>query len=361
MKRCDHTNWLGLCYHGQEVALLESNRLQNLTRYISNPDTEQASLFMLIGNAAKSAALRQLFGIKRARGFRNKRSAGEIHLHLDPSTIFHGRPIFLADADSHKQTFRAKPATADKCHETITRTVRSHAPSSGLSLDDVAVSVYARLIFPFVDTFCFFSADLGGLDQIACQIATWLEKAISSTIPKCASPRVMIVSDEIPPGAKSEKEARETFLWLLREKTTKDPFERISVIDIVALFPANTISIEARHRPLKERLMDGSDQVRKNRKDSQLLFSVTHFAALFKYACGHFAETMDQPFNFISASRRYNPVASDLEDHLSNFLRHVKKPTELTEFAVPIIASSFLLDTYPPGAHSRWALSSPCR
>lgn len=76
---------------------------------------------------------------------------------------------------------------------------------------------------------------------------------------------------------------------------------------------------------------------------------------------GIFAETIDQPFNFISASRRYNPVASDLEEHLSNFLRHVGKPTELTEFAVPMIASSFLLDNYPPGAHSRWALSSPCR
>jgi hypothetical protein len=118
---------------------------------------------MLISNAAKLVALHQLFGIKRARGFRSKRSASGIHLHLNPSTIFHGIPIFLADADYHKQAFRTKSATTDKCHETITRTIQLHSPFSGLSLDDVAVSVYTCLIFSFVDTFCFFSADLGGL------------------------------------------------------------------------------------------------------------------------------------------------------------------------------------------------------
>jgi len=211
-----------------------------------------------------------------------------------------------------------------------------------------------------VDVFCFFSADLGGFKQIACHVAAWLEKGSSSTLPKCTYPRVIIVSDKIPPGAETEKEARKSFLWLLEQETTKDPFEQISAIDIVALFPAGTMSDEARHRPLKERLMDGSDQVRKKREETRLLFSATHFGALFKYACGHFAETNGQPFNFIRASRTCNPIAPDLEEHLSTFLKHARNPNELTKFVVPIIASSFFLDNYPPDAHSKWALSPLC-
>jgi hypothetical protein len=122
MKRCHHTHWLSLCTQGNEIALLESDRLQTLTNYIPDPNI-QPSLFVLIGNTAKSVALRELFGVKRARKFTNKRSAGEIHLHLDPSSIFHGRPVLLADGDLPKQSLRGKTVIADKCYKTIRRTI----------------------------------------------------------------------------------------------------------------------------------------------------------------------------------------------------------------------------------------------
>jgi hypothetical protein len=164
------------------------------------------------------------------------------------------------------------------------------------------------------------------------------------------------VCDNIPPGAGTEKEARKGFLWLLEEETTKDPFEQISAIDIVALFPASTMSNKARYRPLKERLIDGSDQVRKQREDTRLSFSATRFTALFNYACGYFIETINQLFNFIRALRTYNPITPDLEEYLSTFLKYVRTLSELTKFAVLIIASSFFLDNYPSDAHSKWAL-----
>ena len=352
MNRCHHTHWLSLCTQGNEIALLESDRLQTLTNYIPDPNI-QPSLFVLIGNTAKSVALRELFGVKRARKFTNKRSAGEIHLHLDPSSIFHGRPVLLADGDLPKQSLRGKTVTADKCHETIRRTIqRTRAGSSGLSLNEIADSIYTSLLFPFADVFCFFCADLGSFRQIARHIATWLEKGHSSTLPKSTYPRVVIATENISPGAESE--AKKAFLWLLREETTKDLSELISAIDIVALFPNGTMSVDARHRRLKERLMDSSDQVRKSREDARTLFSATHFAAFLKYACGHFSETVDEPIDLIRASRIHNPVAPDLAEHLSNFLKHVKSTNELTEFAVPMTASSLFLDSYPPEAHSKY-------
>ncbi|KAI9855646.1 MAG: hypothetical protein M1813_009692 [Trichoglossum hirsutum] len=356
MKRCNHSHWLSLCTQGNETALLESDTLQTLTNQFPDPDTQQPSLFVLIGNAAKSSALREVFGVKKARTLKSKRNAGEIHLH---SSIFHNRPILLADGDLPKQSLRKKVTVEGKCHETIRRTLPSiQAGLPDLSLDEIADNIYSRLLFPFADVVCFFSADLGGFTEVVRRVAAWLEKGQSSTLPESTHPIVVIVDEKIPPGAKSEEEARKAFLWLLRKETTIDLFKQISAINIVALFPDGKISTEARYRCLKERLMKGSNQVRKNREDTRTLFSATHFTAFFKYACDHFSETFKEPFDFIKASRIQNPISSNLEEHLSNFLKHIKSPKELTEFAVSMIASSFILDNYPPGTHGECVVLS---
>ncbi|PVH90608.1 FabD/lysophospholipase-like protein [Periconia macrospinosa] len=345
MKRCDHTHWLSISTQGGEAALLESDRLQTLVNHIPHPNVQQPSLFLLIGNTEKSIALRALFGLKRARKFTIKRNPGEVHLHLDPSSVFNGRPILLADGDVPNYISGGENAKTDKCHETIRRSLRR-------SGNTAAVDIYTHLLFPFTDVFCFFSADIGGFRQIARHLATWLESGHSSTLPKSTLPSVVIVTDQISPRAEIEEEARKAFLWMLREETTKDLSKQISAIEIVALFPNGTMSIDARYRRVKERLMERSDQVRKSREGTRTLFSATHFAAFFKYASGHFSEFLHRPFDFLKASRAHNPVAPDLDEHLSNFLRHITSSDQLTEFAAPTIASALFLDSYPPEAHT---------
>ena len=355
MKRCNHSHWLSLGTHGNETFLLESDRLQTLTHHLQDPDTQQPSLFVLIGNASKSVALRELFGTKKARKFRNKRHAGEIHLHLEPSSIFHTRPILIADGDLPQQSLRAKAPAAERCHETMRRVFSDQRTT----LDRTTDSIYSRLLLPFADVFCFFSADLGGFRQIARHMAAWLEKGQSSTLPRSTHPRVIIVTEKMSPGAQREKEARKAFLWLLTEETTRELSGQISDIHVIALLPDHKISPKARYRRLKECLLNRSDEVRRNREDAQTLFSATHFAALFRYACDHFSQSSEDPFDFIKASRMQNPVAEDLAEHLSIFLTHMKSANELTEFAVPVIASSILLDNYPPDTHSRHQSSLP--
>ncbi|KAH8799647.1 acyl transferase/acyl hydrolase/lysophospholipase, partial [Xylogone sp. PMI_703] len=351
MKRCDHSHWLSFGTYGNDTCLLESNRLQTLTHQIQDPDSQKPSLFVLIGNGSKSQALRELFGIKKRR-FRSKRNVGEIHLHLDPSSIFHSRPILLADSDLPQQNLRGKLPVANKCHETIRRALpRAEGGLSQSALDGSIDTIYSHLLLPFVDVFCFFSADVGGFRQIARHLAVWLEKAQPSTLPRNTYPRVIIVTDKISPGAEREKEAKNAFLLLLREETTRNLSEQISDVHVVALLQDRRVSPEARYRRLKEQLLNGSDEVRSNRVDTRTLFSATHFTALFKYACDHFSQASKGPFDFIKASRTQNPVAEDLAEHLSTFLKHIKSAKELTEFAVPVIASSILLDNYPPDSH----------
>ncbi|KAF1965189.1 FabD/lysophospholipase-like protein [Bimuria novae-zelandiae CBS 107.79] len=258
------------------------------------------------------------------------------------STLF---DVTLADGDVPNYISGGKNAKVDKCHEIIRRPLRR-------SGNTAAVDIYTHLLFPFTDVFCFFAADIGGFRQIARHLATWLERGHSSTLPESTLPSVVIVTDKITPRAEIEEEARKAFLWMLREETAKDLIKQILAIDIVALFPTGTMSIDARYRRVKERLMERSDQARNSREGTRTLFSVTHFAALFKYASGHFPDSLHKPFDFIRASRAQNLVAPDLDEHLSNFLKHITSSDQLIEFAAPTIASALFLDSYPPDAHT---------
>lgn len=173
MKRCDHSHWLSFGIYGNEISLLESDRLQILTHLLQDPDAQYPSLFVLIGNTSKLLALRELFGIKKARKFSGKRHTDEIHLHLDPSSIFHNRPILIADGDlpSPQQGLRTKVPSAEKCHETMRRALPRPAAGSPTTLDGTTDSIYSHFLLPFIDVFCFFSADLGGFRQIARRLA----------------------------------------------------------------------------------------------------------------------------------------------------------------------------------------------
>ncbi|KAE9969413.1 hypothetical protein EG328_006861 [Venturia inaequalis] len=297
------------------------------------------------GPKAKSVALRELFGAKRNQRFLTKRVPGEIHLHVEASSIFNERPLLVADSDIPAKTLRAKiPST--KCHETTKRIVRRPG-----SLGEISSTIYSQLLHPFVDVFCFFSDDLGGFKQVARHLATWLEQVHEPTIPRSTRPRVVIVTEKIPSGLENEKEARKAFLWLLSEETKRDLFEQVLAIEIIALFPAGALSVNARHRLLKERIMSGSDQVRKHREQSRCLFSVTHFAAFLASACEHFSRVIHEPFDFIQASRVDNPAPQDLDEHLANLMKHIRSSGNFTAFAAPTIASSLLLDSYPPNSH----------
>ncbi len=133
-----------------------------------------------------------------------------------------------------------------------------------------------------------------------------------------------------------------------------DVSEQFSDIRLLSLAARKrNLSNKARHRELFEQLLNFSDQVREARVKTRTLFSAHHFAAFFHYALNHIAATSVEPFNFIATSRIENPVARNLQNHLVDFLHNIKTPQKLLEFAIPIITSSFLLDSYPPDMHCK--------
>jgi len=352
MKRCDHSQWLTLFSQGIETALHESDRLQTLVDQIPSPDSQHPSLSVLIGSTAKSVALHELVPSTKAAKVKSRRRHGDVHLYLAASTIFHDRPVLFAEGDLPFRGSRNKTFPAEKCHETVKRTLfRLREDVPGNQQDSIANNLYSRLLCPFADVICIFAADFAGFRPIVRHLGSWLEKGLPSTLPKSTHPWLIIVTETTTLRDTVQEGTKKLFLSMLKDETTQDISTLFSEVEVLCILPDGQVSAKARFRPLKECLMNASTQVRLNKMDTRTLFSARHFAVFFKLACDHFAITSNEPFDFIRTSRCLNPVSPDLNKHLSNFLLNIRSSHELTKFAVPVIASSFLLDSYPPDMH----------
>jgi hypothetical protein len=353
MRYCKHSRWLGLSVKDHDITLEISDRAQTILGDLPNPDVQKPSLFVLIGNGAKARALKELVSINQPK-FNGRRAHGEIHLHIDASSTFGDRPVLFADGDLPIRGKPKRPLSSEKCHETTNRVLprlRDNLP--GPSLRESVDNVYFRLLSPFTDVFCFFAVDLGGLRPIVCRIASWLDKGQPSTLPKSTRPQLVIVIETNGSKPQDESATLKVFQQMMRKETRRDISEQFADVCILGLLSRDAISNEARHRRLKEYLLNASDQVRLAKINSRTLFSARHFAAFFQYACAHMARTPREPFDFIHASRIENMPAVDLNEHLSNFLLNIKSPESLKQFAIPVIASSVLLDSYPPDMHRK--------
>ena len=366
MRYCKHTQWLGLAIKDGAVHLQSTDRVRTLLDDLPDPDAQTPSLLVFIGNKAKSTAIRELVktfsppprygcetqqdeesNFKGHAKLNGRRGHGEIHLHIHSSSIFSSRPVLLAEGDlpmSDRQRGTLSPAG---CHELTSRELPIRNLTS-TTLSDAADKIYFRLLSPFADVFCFFAADVGGFRPIVHRLALWLDLGIPSTLPKVTHPRILIVVES---SQNEDGSALRAFTQMLRDETTRDISNQFSGISLIQILPRKDVSDRARHRKLKEELLNSSDQVREARKDTKTLFSACHFAAFFRHAYNHLITSSVAPFNFIIASRIGNPVAQDLEKHFSNFLSKIKTTERVINFAIPVIASSLLLDSYPPDMH----------
>ncbi|KAL5344410.1 hypothetical protein ACLOAV_010670 [Pseudogymnoascus australis] len=267
-----------------------------------------------------------------------RRVHGEIHLHIHPPSVFSSRPVLLAEGDLPNLSKLTSALAIEKCHETDSRPLNASTLVTP-TLSESADRIYFRLLSPFTDVFCFFADDVGKFKPIVQRLALWLDLGQPSTLPKSTRPKVLIVTERGDAHNNDESDLK-AFKLMLSSETTIDVSEQFSDIQILGLASRKkNLSNKARHRELFERLLNFSDQVREARIAAEVLFSAHHLTAFFQYALRHVNSTV--PFNFISASRSEIPVASDLRDHLVDFLGKIKTPQKLLQFAIPVYCNSY--------------------
>ncbi|KAL2435307.1 hypothetical protein ABEF95_015325 [Exophiala dermatitidis] len=351
MKLCNHHSWLRICEQGYETSLIDTGRLQTLSSRFEQPDDACPSLIIFVGQQAKSIALEKLFDIHRSRLFKGNNYIGDIDLHVVPETPGSRRPILIATGSVGSKRIRRTP-NRHRCHDGSRWPLRT--VPGGLEpyhMQRTEQAIYSRLLLPFTDVFCIFASDLGGFRGVASQLAGWLRDVTVPISTPFTRPSVVVVTDKIPLTPMAETETQKALLLLLNEETSQDPSVLFSFIEVLAVPHSQKFRSQGSLERLKHQLLLRIRKAEQFRREARTLYSLTHFAAFFESACEHFSTSDSEPFDFIKASRCHNPPAEDHTVHLTNFLRTYDTAQDLTNFAVPVIASSLMIDSLPPGCH----------
>lgn len=250
-----------------------------------------------------------------------------------------GRPIIVADGDlpSHNRLPSAKESQG--CHETswtaLETTSRSR-PATEMTQD-----IYHRLLFPHADVICLFVTDLGGPAVVGSVLKSWLHKGKPSTSPLRPS-LVLVVDDRERVGLRSIVSQ----ICQDEEQALVSRFLSVRVVGTASKVRTRRRRTKAVRRELLHGLNCGFDE----RSGNGYLFSSLHFVAFLCAGAESIARTTARPFDFIVASREGNEVDEDFTSHLTNFLE-LHAGTARLQAALRLVASGFILDSYPPHMH----------
>lgn len=126
----------------------------------------------------------------------------------------------------------------------------------------------------------------------------------------------------------------------------RDSEESFSTIELFIL--KDRRSKTSRFRPLRDLLNRRSLSAKEKRQENGFLFSAEHWVAFFASAVAHIAHDDAEPFDFVQQS---NEVDDDFAEHVGNFLKLTAFYKLSYEIAASFIASTILMDAYPPGMH----------
>ena len=243
-------------------------------------------------------------------------------------------PVFTASAFPIRSKRQIVSRKGYKCCSTIGQQSLPGLPVSAES------ALYSQFLFPFVDVFCFVYHGTRDLEDIVQHLVNWVDprgKSTTSYIP------IIITAEAVPLSRVSE----DLFQRLAACSTEPVP-EFFSALKFVKIKKDKLISPKGRSE-LYRHLFKASGRIRRKRAERGLVFSGNHLTAFAEIAFHHLISP--QSFDFLKASRLLNPVATDLGEHLANFVTQVQRAHDVIGFAAETIASSLLLDHYPPGMH----------
>lgn len=344
---CSHTSWLRLSENNHEVSLQVSDRPKRLLTTLGSKDSEPCGLILLIGNQQKAEAIRKL-GINY-RSEHGQRGHADVHLFAVPNGKLRVSS-FIAESDVPRHNRMQSRSPPSRCHESTEYTLPS-SDGQRQKTGQFADMVHHQLLLPFADVVCLFLDDLGGLSIAAHRLAAWINYGRPST--SSVLPWLLLVTEE---GNRTET----VFAALekgVREKTSISLLTRFQGVRVVGL----SARTSPRHRQcyryrqwntFQRELSDILDYTKEARAKHRHLYSAKHLVAFLRHATTLIASP-PCPFNFILASRFRRQVSPDLDSHLSNFLNRISSLDEFKSFAVPMIASSFLLDNYSPRMHRK--------
>jgi len=339
---CDHSAWLHLIGGKSEFGVCYQNRYQRVIAQLTNPEKSPALAFFL-GRRKKDIALCQIFP---RNNLKRHRTQGSIRLEVDKASLQSDHPILFADADPNLQIL-----TDDQCclschpHQIVSLPWAAAVPHL---LQDIILS---RLLFLFTDVICLFADDVGGLDGVKTLLTSWATIGSASSLPSTVRPRLLVVSQEDHSSVTYNLLERENFRDDLLQDIGVDLSQTFASIKVVVL-PGEHLSPFVRHMKLREKIAREFILARGSRTAASAAFSGTHQSALFDSALRHASHSIQETFDFVRAAREANQLGTNYSVHLENFLSLSMAQAIPIEAVCSFVASSILMDAYPPNMHS---------
>jgi hypothetical protein len=342
---CDPSAWLRLVGGESGFGLQCENQFQGIIDQLTaTAPSKSPCLGLFLGRKKKDAALREVFPHNNLE--RQQCAQGVIRLELDNASLKSDHPILFADADPNL------PATTyDNCQSSSPSRRVVSLPWAAAVPHLVQDIVLSRLLFLFTDVICLFADDVGGLDGVKTLLTTWATIGSASSLPSTVRPRLLVISEEDHSSATYNLLEREDFRYHLLHNTGIDLSQTFASIKAIML-PGEYLSPAVQHMRLRENIAREFDLAHRSRDTASVAFSGTHQNALFDRALEHISRTIEEPFDFVRAARLDNELRTDYSSHVENFLSLTRMKEIPTDAACSFIASSVLMDAYPPNMHS---------
>ena len=215
--------------------------------------------------------------------------------------------------------------------------------------------LYVRLFCLFADVVCVFADDFADFDHAVQLLKSWAAAGSASVHFDKIRLRVVIVrrGDTASPSPTYDLLRIDDLQQGLHTRSLKEFFSSIKVLHLAT----EQLSPLARFRRLKELLWREMDEICQAQQNLGCLYSAEHITRFFCMAVAYTAASMSQPFDFILASRRGNDIKPDVVHHLSRFMRARRDLQVLRDALMTSVASSILLDAYPPKMHGKIILT----
>ncbi len=330
-----------------DLRLLDPGRMSQLVRELKNPSNQRPSSLLFVGRQVKDLALRELFP---DNNFKKHCCDGVATLRIDNASTYSDHPIFFAESSPSQ----AIPLAAEdpRVCETESFPIQWAEDTTVQHLYNV---LHARLFCLFADVVCVFADDFADFEQTVQLLKSWAAAGSASVHFDKIRPRVVIVrrGDAASPSPTYDLLRIDDLQQGLHSRTLKEFFSSIKVLHLAT----EQLSPLARFRRLKELLWREMDEMRQARQDLGCLYSAEHITRFFRMAVAHTAVSMSRPFDFILASRRGNDVEPDFVHHLSRFMRSGEDRQVPRDALMTFVASSIMLDAYPPKMHGKTILA----
>ena len=340
MSQHTQTAWLQVDT-GREITLFDPGRLDHLVKGFPNPQSQRPFVLLCIGRKTCSLALQTIFRCNEAV---RHAPEGIASLKADRSTISSEQPILLAESTWQPTAH----TTADPFSGQQVR--RFPLPwAASLNIKDLHDLIHARLFFTFAHLVCIFASDFPSFEHVIDLLQAWAALSDPDTVGN-PRPRIIIItegSEGLEPTTYNLYAQRNKYSPLFGKLRKSFP------VVLVESLPASKASSPVEFSQLEKLIAQQMEEVKQIRQACGTFFSASHLCCLFRIAVETLASKIDQPFNFICASRYNNKISPDHWEHLRTFLDLGLKQNISQSDMCSYIASTILLDAYPPNMHSR--------